>query len=483
MVKKLVFFFSLFTAVITSCTNKHLSDNTTPVSFDLDSIIGRGKLIAVTDYNSTDYFIYRGEPMGFHFELLKQFADHIGIDLELVTGNNPEHSFTLLKTGKVDIIATGLTVSSSGKKDIKFTEAILETREVLVQRKPRNWRTMTDAELSRRLVRNQLALAGKTVYVQENTSHVERLRALENEIGDSLNIVPVPYNQEELIRNVMKGEIDYTVCDENIALVNSRYYPDIDISTPVSFPRNIAWGLRKTGSDKLQNELNKWITEYRNTRAYSMLYAKYFHNSRSAIIVNSDYYTLNTGRISSWDDLIRNASHDINWDWRLMASLVCQESRFDPDVVSRAGAIGLMQVMPGTGEKFGIDAGASPVSNIRAGTLYIRQLQQIFESKVEDPEERLKFILAAYNAGPGHILDAMKLAEKNGLDPQKWDGNVSVYLLKKSDPKFYNDPVVKNGYFKGVESVNFVSEILDRYDHYKNMVTEGNSTLSMGAGK
>ena len=84
----------------------------------------------------------------------------------------------------------------------------------------------------------------------------------------------------------------------------------------------------------------------------------------------------------------------------------------------------------------------------------------------------MKFILAAYNAGPGHVLDAMKLAEKNGRDPQKWDGNVAVWLLKKSEPRYFNDTVVKNGYFRGTESVNFVSEILERYDHYKNIIAD-----------
>jgi membrane-bound lytic murein transglycosylase F len=115
--------------------------------------------------------------------------------------------------------------------------------------------------------------------------------------------------------------------------------------------------------------------------------------------------------------------------------------------------------------------------------LYIRSLQSIFETRIPDGNERLKFILASYNAGPGHVLDAMKLAEKNGMDPQKWDGNVAVWLLKKSEPVYYTDTVVKNGYFRGTESVNFVSEILDRYEHYKNMIPAIDSHLAQIQGK
>jgi membrane-bound lytic murein transglycosylase F len=319
-------------------------------------------------------------------------------------------------------------------------------------------------------VRNQIGLAYKSIYVQANSAYADRLKTLSDEIGDSINIIEVPFDSEELIKNVAKGEIDYTVCDENIAMVNSTYYPDIDISTPVSFMQNIAWGLRKNNSGKILNELNQWIDTYRKTGSYALLYAKYFRNSRSETIVKSDYYYINTGRISQWDDMIKSASTRISWDWRLLASLICQESRFDPDVESRVGAYGLMQVMPVTGESFDIDVTASPLNNVKAGTMYISRLQSIFESKITDPEERIKFILASYNAGPGHVLDAMKLASKNGMNPEKWDGNVAVWLLKKSDPKYFNDSVVKNGYFRGTESVNFVTEVLERYEHYRNII-------------
>jgi len=460
-------------AVFNACNFKpQTSENLKSVSFDLDSIIKRGKLIAVTDYNSTNYFIYKGEPMGFHFELLKSFTDHLGIDLEIITENHLEHAFNFLNSGEADLLAIGLTVNSSRKKGIVFTDPILETRQVLVQRKPRNWRSMTLDAIDSHLIRNQLDLANKTVYVQEMTSHYDRLKSMSDEIGDTINIIMVPYESEVLIANVAKGEIDYTICDENVAQVNSTYYPDIDISTPVSFQQNIAWGLRKENSGKLLSELNRWLNTYRNTGSYALLYAKYFRNSRSSIIKNSDYYYLSTGKISRWDDIIRKASTDINWDWRLLASLICQESRFDPDVESWAGAYGLMQIMPVTGKNFGIDITASPSNNIKAGTKYINWLQSIYDSKIPDENERMKFILASYNAGPGHVLDAMKLAEKNGMDPTKWDGNVAVWLLKKSELKYYTDTVVKNGYFRGTESVNFVSEVLERYDHYRNIIPE-----------
>jgi membrane-bound lytic murein transglycosylase F len=337
---------------------------------------------------------------------------------------------------------------------------------------------MSSSAVESKLLRNQPDLAGKTVFVQKSSSHAERLRELANEIGKPVTIVEIPYESEELIQLVESGDIDYAVCDENIALVNATYYPDIDVSTIVSFPQSLAWGLRKKHSEMLLTELDNWITTFRRTQTYSILYAKYFRNSRSSSIVKSDYYALNTGKISQWDDIIKIYSKSIKWDWRLLASLICQESRFIPDVKSRVGAYGLMQVMPETGKNFGIDITKSPKNNILAGAKYIERLHSIFDPKIPDPDERTRFILAAYNAGPGHIFDAMKLAEKNGMDPKKWEGNVAIWLLKKSEPQFYNDAVVKNGFFKGKESVAFVNEVLNRYEHYKNIIPDNNEPLS-----
>ena len=473
MVKKSTFLLTILVAVFFSCSDHHHSSNkinNSTVSFDLDSIRKRGKLVAITDLNSTNYFVYKGEPMGFTYDLLKSFSDNIGIDLEIIAENHPEQSYRMLKSGEADLLAIGLTANSTRKNDVLLTEPFDETRQVLVQRKPHNWRSLTSEGLNKKLIRNLSGLAKKIVYVQAGSTHTEQLSLTAKEIGDSINITEVPYDPEKLIKHVASGEIEYTVCDENLALVNATYYPDIDVSTPVSISQSISWGIRRNNSTALLTELNRWITTYKKTESYAQLYAKYFKNSRSSAIVKSDFYALNTGKVSQFDDLIRKFSISIKWDWRLLASLICQESRFDPEVESYAGAYGLMQVMPVTGMNFGIDITSSPESNLKAGIRYINWLHTIFDPKIPDEKERINFILASYNAGPGHVLDAMKLAEKNGMNPHKWNGNVALWLLKISERQYYNDVVVKNGYFRGTESVNFVSQVLERFEHYKNTI-------------
>jgi membrane-bound lytic murein transglycosylase F len=478
LIKKFFILIILLGGLFLSCSdnsqNRHKKET---LAFDLDSIRVRGRLIAVTDFNSTSYFLYRGEPMGFQYDLLKAFSDHLGIDLEIITDKHLDDAYDMLKSGKADLIASGLTVNGSEKKGIKFTEPVDSTRQVIVQRKPHKWEKMPSSVLESKLLRNKNDLAGRTIYVQKGSSHDECLQSLAKEIGKEIHVIEVPYESESLIRLVENREIDYAVCDGNIALVNATYFPDIDVKTPVSSPRDLAWGIRSAHSDQLLKELNNWIVSFRKTQSYALLYAKYFRNLRSDATVKSKYYSLSTGKVSPWDDLIKEYSDSIKWDWRLLASLIYQESRFLPDVVSKVGAYGLMQIMPETGRHFGIDITSSPKDNLKAGAQYINWLQNIFDPRIPDINERTKFILASYNAGPGHILDAMKLAEKNGKDPKKWEGNVAVWLLKKSDPQYYTDAVVKNGYFRGKESIAFVNQILTRFEHYKNTLPENNEPL------
>jgi membrane-bound lytic murein transglycosylase F len=479
LIKKLLIFLTITGTLFYSCSENPASKNKKDTTaFDLDSIIARGKLVAVTDFNSTNYFLFKGETMGFHYELLEAFSDHLGVDIEMITENSIEDAFRLLKSGQVDLLAMGLAETESRKDEIGFTEALDSTRQILVQRKPNKWESMTSSELEKKLVRYPASLESKSVYVQKGSSHADQLRLLSKEINRPITVIEVPFEAEALIELVDKGEIDFAVCDENIALVYATYFPGIDIATQLSNTQSLAWGIRNTNSELLKKELDQWIVNFRKTRTFTLLYSKYFKNPRSRTIVKSDYYALSTGKVSQWDNLIKVYSETIDWDWRLIAALIYQESGFAPDVISRVGAYGLMQVMPETGKNFGIDITSSPENNIKAGVKFIGWLHNIFDPMIPDKNERTKFILASYNAGPGHVLDAMKLAGKNGMDPHIWDDNVAVWLQKKSEPRYYKDPEVRYGYFTGKESVAFVSEILERYEHYKNMVPENREPIS-----
>ncbi len=460
-------------ALLTGCRHPREKEKATHQETlrDWPQIQASGKLVALTDFNSTDYFIYRGEPMGYQYELLKALAEYLNIDLEITVDNDLERSFRKLQEGKCDLIAINLTVTTERKRILRFTHPIGQTRQVLVQRKPKGWRQMTLDAINKSLIRNPLDLAGKTVYVQKNSSYAERLRNLAEEIGDTIHIVEVDEEVERLIKMVADGEIDYTVADENVAQVNSTYYSILDVRTAISFPQKLAWGVRKEGSDELLRMVNAWIDSYRKTLDYALIYKKYFKNPKSKVRVRSDYFVLGNGRISPYDDLIRRCSDTLGWDWRLLASMIYQESHFDPKAVSWAGAMGLMQIMPSTVKRYHVKDPFDPEENIRTGVRFLQWINSLFDETVLDDEERIKFVLASYNTGQGHIKDAMRLAEKYGDDKTSWEV-VKEYVLKLSREKYFLDPVVKYGYCRGDEPVNYVDQILDRYEHYKNIVQE-----------
>jgi membrane-bound lytic murein transglycosylase F len=463
--------------VLMSCNTKDIrqfsedlpqKEDTIPF-IDLDVIKKRGKLIALTENSSTSYYVYKGRPMGFEYELLKRFSDHIGVQLEIITVENIDDFFEYLNKGIGDVIAANLTITKERSRLANFTNYHMVTRQVLVQRLPEDWQKLPSYKIEKMLIRNPLDLAGKTVVVRKNSSFVKRLKNLSDEIGADIVIKEVEgYTTEELIQKVSLGEIDYTVADENVALINKTYYDNIDVKTPVSFPQKIAWATRKN-SPKLTKVINVWLREMKKDPEYYAIYQKYFRLRKAQKSrVYSEYSSLQGNRISEYDPLIKKAAQELQWDWRLLASLIYQESKFDPNAVSWTGAVGLMQVLPETAKQFGVyDTLINPVANIKAGKEYLKYLNELWAEKIADKEERIKFILASFNAGVGHVIDARSLAEKHGKNKNKWS-DVAYFLEKKSKPEFYRDPVVKFGYCRGYETVKYVSEILTRYKHYQN---------------
>jgi membrane-bound lytic murein transglycosylase F len=436
---------------------------------DLEIIRQNGKLRVVTEFNSISYFIYRGQPMGFQYEMLQHLANHMGLELEVKVSNHLEQNFSDLIQDEVDLIAMNLTVTAERKQKVNFTEPLLQTRQVLVQRKPENWSLMNKKQLEQGLIRNQLDLTGKQVYVQSGSVYANRLRSLSDEIGGGIRIQEVQLESEQLIQRVALGEIDYAICDENVGLVNATYFPQLDVATAISFPQHVAWGIRHR-SDSLKGVIDLWLTDFRKSSRYAILYNKYFRNQHSASRFQSDYYVLSSGKISQFDEIIKRECKRIGWDWRLMASMIYQESRFNPKAESWAGAYGLMQLMPATARNYGITRDSPASAHIRAGASFIQWLDDRFIEVIPDDEERVKFILASYNIGYGHIQDARRLAERYGSDPNLWHGSVEEWLLKKSDPEYYTDQVVKYGYARGIETFNYVKEVIERFEHYKNIV-------------
>ena len=468
--------FLLFFLLFAGCTWKsgESTFTTTPeVTLDLAQIRQRGFLRAIVDNNSISYFIYRGQTMGFEYELLQDLARRLNVELKIKVISGIEQAIDLLNRGEGDIIAFPLTVTKERTAYLSFTDAHFTTCQVLVQRKPANWRRMTPNRIDRMLIRNPVDLIGKRVRVMNESAFKERLDNLSHEIGGEIMVEEdsASAETESLIEQVARGEIELTVTDQTLGMVNSIYYPDLDVSTVLSLPQQIAWATRKNSPDLLAAS-NAWLSGIKESGRFKILYDKYLNNPRSSQIrISSAYSTIGGNKLSPYDDEIKREAKSLGWDWRLLASVIYQESNFRPNAESWAGAVGLMQLMPATTSEFGAIDRTNPHQSLRTGVRYLKYLDKLWSKYVRDQEERIKFVLASYNAGLSHIIDSRNLTKKYDRDPNKWD-DVEMFLKQKSNPKYYRDPVAVAGYCKCEEPVNYVRDILTRFEEYKILIEE-----------
>lgn len=473
---KIIFSLFLIIGIVCICLSQFGKQNTQSSlvrthTYDLAKIKKRGKLIALTDNSSTSFYIYKGDSLGYEYEQLRLFAKSIGVELQMIIAKNLDTIFNQLNSCEADIVAANITVTKERSELVDFSSPFILAHQVLVQRKPEGWENMTAKERDLKLIRNTVDLSGKNVFVRKGSSFYSRLKSLSEEIGEKINIIEAPgeVNTEQLISMVANGQIEYTIADENVALNNQTYFSNLDVETPISFPQKIAWAIRKD-SPELLKALNDWIEKRKNSEENVALYAKYFKKKKSHGNGIGKYISHSGGIISEYDDLIKTYSKKIDWDWQLLASLIYQESHFSPTARSWAGANGFMQLIPATAKHYGLDTiDATAEQSLKAGTSFIVDLDRYWRKHIPDKKERIKFVLASYNAGLGHVIDARNLAGKYGKKQNVWTGNVENMILQKSNPLIYNDPIVKCGYCRGQETYLYVKEIIKRYEHYKTM--------------
>lgn len=461
MKKTLIIFFSVLTVLLFGVQCTFLEKNFEKVfketyQLDLDGIKARGFIRAAVDNNSAGYYIYRGRRMGFEYELLRDLAKRLNVQLHLVLVADIDKAFDYLQEGKVDLIAMNLEENIDRAKQASFSVPLGKMSTVLVRAK--NSEEFTSWE----------QLEGDTVYVRQGTIYKDQLCAVRDSLQVGFFVIESPENEETLIDEVVEGKIKWTVSDQNIAQSNATYYDELDISWKLKEEGEVAWVVREK-SPELLDSLNVWLGD-KQKRFIPDLYAKYFLNSKNSYFRNnSPYSSLAGNQISVYDEIIKGGAEELGWDWRLLASLVYKESRFDTTALSYAGAEGLLQLMPVTLERFGVTNPNDPQQSLMGGVRYLKYLDKFWMERVPETNERIKFILASYNIGQGHVEDAWRLTMKHGQNTQIWS-EVSEFLKMKSDPKYYRDPVVKSGYAKGHLAVNYVRDVMGLFESYKALV-------------
>ena len=459
-------------------------------AFDLNDIQKRDTLIVLAPYNSTSYFLYRGEAMGYEYELLKDFARDAGVELRVVLVQDRDSMFNMLRAGKGDIAAARLIPLPQDSGRVAYTRELYRSEPVVIQQKqpvskaiaslPEAVDTILKAGPAERsptlaarvrLVSRPADLIARRVDLPKQSPYVQTLIELEDSLTGDINVVELDASDDKLIREVAKGNIQYTVAEGNVAELQQAYYKNLHVRPVIGAAKKVAWAVRPN-APVLLGELNRWIGDEKTGPLFNRMYRKYFTDRRGyEERVQSRYLTSETGTLSPYDKLLKQHAGSLGWDWRLLGSQMYQESRFKPTARSWAGATGLLQLMPATGRQFGVRNPNDPDQNVAGAVKFLQWLTRYWTPRIPDPQERLKFILASYNTGAGHVEDAQRLAEANKDDPKKWT-DVSYWLLQKSKREVYTRPMVKYGFSRGIEPVTYVAIILDRFDHYKQFVVD-----------
>ena len=391
--------------------------------------------------------------MGYEYELLLDLGKELGVEIEFVVASGFDEAFGKLEDGRVDLVAMNVQQNEERENFVTFTESLGAMSTVLVGReKLTSWDS----------------LGSDTVYVRKGAVYKSQLELLKDSLHLDFSILEVQDHEEILLDRVYDQEVRWTVAEKNVAQTNATYYDELQLGLEVSKEEPVTWAMRSSSPELLQ-AVNNWLVEKKEV-FIPRTHARYFLDSKNQYARStSTFSSLGGDRISVYDEIIQENAQTLGWDWRLLAALVYKESRFDTTALSYAGAQGLLQLMPVTVERFGVTNPNDPEESLKGGVKYLQYLDKFWMERVPETNERIKFILASYTIGQGHVEDAWRLTLKYRKNTQSWQ-EVSNFLSLKSDPKYYRDAVVKSGYAKGHIAVKYVRDVLALFQSYKALV-------------
>lgn len=422
---------------------------------DLPELKERKVLRFLTRNSAATYFVWRGRVMGFEYDLARKFAEGLGLHAEFIVVPTHAGLRAWLREGLGDIVAAGITPTEErSQRGLSFSRPYHYVSEVVVAR-------TADSTLT-----SSADLAGRTIVVRRSSSYWETVEGLrEQGIDVALVEAPERMETEEIIDAVAKGEYDLTVSDSHILAIEETWRDDIMSALTLRDTVPHAWVVRE-GNDELKAAIDSFFKAIYRGEFYNVTRRKYFQKPKR-VRSHATGRSARTGTLSPYDDLFRQYSVQYEFDWRLIASQSYQESRFDASVVSFAGAVGLMQVLPRTAREMGFDSPADPEQGVHAGVKYLRHMYNRLDD-VPDPTDRLWFSFAAYNAGYGHLSDARRLAAQQGANPDIWFGGVAEIMPLLRKREFYSR--ARYGYCRCLEPVRYVRLINDRYVAYSDAV-------------
>lgn len=401
-----------------------------------------------------------GVESGLEWELLERFAKREKLRIRAVPVDHPDSMLLMLQRGDGDVMAAQLRPDGWAGAYVTCTKPY---RSVAPLRVLLN----TDA-VARPKVRDRHVPGGAdTLSVSRWSPFIGgQMIAFDTAYGP-LTLVSDMALPEDLLAKVVLGQCKGAVVVDAVSSLEMRRLPHVHFGPRLGRSVALAFAVRNNSPALLQ-AMNEWLFDPTEVEARELITDSYGQGR----LTNGPLRTLHdleftTDSISPFDSLFQAHADSSSFDWELLAAVGFKESRFDSTALSHAGASGLMQIMPATAEALGVDSADGVDGHIGGATRYLDKLDAIWRGSVPNKDQRLKFVLASYNAGPGHIKDAQSLAERYGLDPHRWDGSVERALLLLSKPRWYTLPEVKNGYCRAHETFWYVRDVVAAFRQYR----------------
>lgn len=416
----------------------------------LERVKEDGVLRVVTRNSPATYFQDRNGETGFEYELVKRFADDLGVELKIETADNLDDLFGQLGKPQGPVLAAaGLVSSEQRKQQVRFSHPYLEVTPQIIYRNGRSRPTdVTD-------------LVGKRIMVLKGSSHAEQLAELKKqypklsyEESDAVEVV-------DLLRMVDEGQIDLTLVDSNELAMNQVYFPNVRVAFDLGDARDQRWAVAAGDDNSLLNEINTFLDKAQKNGTLQRLKDRYYGHVDVLGYVGAYTFAQHLQqRLPRFEKHFQATAKKEKVDWRLLAAIGYQESMWQAEVTSKTGVRGLMMLTQRTAQAMGVSNRLDPKQSISGGAKYFMHVKNELDDKIEEPD-RTWFALAAYNIGSGHLDDARKLAAREGLNPNKWL-DVKKMLPRLSQKQWYSK--TRYGYARGGEPVHFVANIRRYYD-------------------
>ncbi len=420
--------------------------------------IKKSRVLRFATYNGPiSYYLWKGVLRGFDYEMAKAFADKHDLQLKVVVVPDEEDLVDWVVDGRADIAGASTTITQRRiDKGVQFSVPFLETPQNII------------SNTSRPPIKTLADLSGRTLTLRAYSAFIKTARTLqESGIDVEVEVAPPEMSFATILNKVAEGEFDATIEDTYIADIQAALRPQLVIGLQISDPLPQGWMI-KQGNKDLLKQVNRFMKRFSRSDEYKKLFAAYFKPNKN-LVQKISARVVPGEDLSPYDELVKKSALKHDFDWRLVTAQMWQESNFNPKAESPVGAQGLLQVMPRTGEDMGYPPPLfEPDRNLQAGVKYMEWIRNRFRDPLPT-DEKLWFALASYNAGLGHVLDAQKLAEQLGLDPEKWFDNVEVAMLKLEEPRYFEK--ARYGYARGSEPVAYVRKISNLYKAYANVAT------------